>query len=270
MTEPSQSNPKQPVVRYKDGQSSQGHDAVLVEEPLEIRIDCNPIAITMRTPGDDTSLALGFLLSEGLIGGVADVGRIVETSEDGSKLINVFPTESRLSAIAQAAIRRGTIISSSCGVCGRQQIDDLLERCPPIESEPRIKADRIVRAVHSLDSSQTLFSETGGAHCAAILSADLDQLAVAEDVGRHNAVDKAVGRMLQRDDVGSPTILATSSRGSFDIVQKAIVARIPIVVCVSAVSSLAIELAERAAVTLVGFARDERFTCYSHPRRVIE
>lgn len=269
MTDPSQTNLKQTVVRYKDGQRSHAQDAVLIEEPLEIRLDCNPIAITMRTPGHDTALALGFLLSEGLIDGLNDVARVVETSEDGSTLINVFPTDARLSEIASRAIRRGTIISSSCGVCGRQQIDDLLARCPPIECELRIEADRVAAAIQSLDSAQTLFTETGGAHCAVILDEDLELLAVSEDVGRHNAVDKAVGHLLQNPSARAPAILATSSRGSFDIVQKAIVARIPVVLCVSAVSSLAIDLAQRAAVTLVGFARDNRFTCYTHERRVV-
>lgn len=272
------------VVRLRghDGAAETENDVVAVEEPLEIRVAGDPVAITMRTPGDDARLALGFLFAEGVVRGVEDVGTIAHCGRPGDEgfgnVIDVLPgpgvvlVEERV-----GATRRGTLTTSSCGVCGRRSIDDLLERCASFEPGPFVGAAAIREAIESLRTAQPTFTKTGGVHAAAAITADGTLLATAEDVGRHNAVDKVVGTLVQsrkiraRDEKGSDpfsTILAVSGRASFEIVQKAAVARIPIVAAVSAPSSLAVDLAARLGMTLVGFVRGGGMVVYAGRERV--
>jgi FdhD protein len=254
-------------------------DSVAEEQPLEIRLEGSPLAVTMRTPGDDVHLALGFLFAEGVLASRADVGRIDVgvTTEAGlpSNLVDVHPAEGRsFDASRVAGMARGTLTTASCGVCGRRTIGDLLARFGTVTEGPVVPADLIVRSVQALRSAQPRFSATGGVHGAAAFDADGRLLVAAEDVGRHNAVDKVVGALLTwhlvgRDAVRTPPpLLVVSGRVSFEMVQKAAAAKIPIVAGVSAPTTLACELATGSGMTLVGFVRGERFNVYAHEERI--
>jgi FdhD protein len=248
-------------------------DLIAVEEPLEIRVASEPVSITMRTPGEDAKLALGFLYAEGIVRSLADVGTVSHCGRPGDEgygnAIEVTPASGAKLPLERAdAARRGTLTTAACGVCGRRQIDDLLARVPTIAIEARVSAALVASGPVRLREQQRNFSDTGGVHAAIALAADGKMLAAHEDVGRHNAVDKVVGELLLTNRLGVAALLMVSGRSSFEIVQKAAMARIPIVASVSASSSLAIDLAQKAGITLVGFARGEGFNVYTHPERL--
>lgn len=252
-------------------------DVLSVEEPLEIRVAGEPVAVTMRTPGADRELALGFLFAEGIVSRLGDVGRIAHCGRPGSEgygnAMDVLPSPgTALDPDRLRATKRGTLTSSACGVCGREQIDDLKRRCAPVPDGTSVPATLIYRTMEALQSHQAIFAETGGVHGVAICDREGEMLACFEDVGRHNAVDKAVGRLVfagwpDGADV-QPAMLAVSGRASFEIVQKAAVARIPIIAAVSAPTSLAVDLARETNITLLGFVREDRFSIYSGENRI--
>ncbi len=246
-------------------------DAVAVEEPLEIRISGETLAITMRTPGADRELVLGFLLAEGVIARGSDVSTIAHCGKVGTEE-RENTIEVTLAPGVRAPIdletgqlaRRGTIVSSACGVCGRRSIDDLFARAAPLSELATLEPNVVAAAVARLREHQPIFAETGGCHAASLVRFDGAHVATFEDVGRHNAVDKVIGSQVRAGTLPlADHMLVVSGRSSFEIVQKAVAARIPIVVSVSAASSLAIDLARRANVLLCGFARDDRLTIYS-------
>ncbi len=267
------------VVRARPGmERSRLPDAVAVEEPLEIRVDGETIATTMRTPGRDAELALGFLLAEGLIAGPSDVGGVAHCARpDDQGRGNVIDVRSagghRIDVERVLEGRRWAPTSSACGVCGRRTIEDLLTRVPRAEPR-RVSAELAARAVAELGASQPAFAHTGGLHAAAIRGPDGALLAAAEDVGRHNAVDKAVGSLLSRRLLGKGqagpalSVLAVSGRASFEIVQKAAMARIACVASVSAPSSLAVDLARSAGIVLLGFVRGGGWNAYAGEERL--
>jgi len=253
-------------------------DDVAVEEPLEIRVAGDALAVTMRTPGADRELALGFLYAEGVIRSLDDVGSVAHCGrpgEDGfGNVIDVLPGAGVVLAPERVAgTRRGTLTTAACGVCGRLTIEDLIARCAPVADDARVEATALARFVRSMRDRQVLFARTGGVHAAALFPAaasDDAPLFVREDVGRHNAVDKLVGALIfARALPASGRALIVSGRTSFEIVQKAAVAGIPIVASVSAPSSLAIDLAARMNVTLVAFLRGESMSVYSAPERIV-
>jgi len=244
-------------------------DDVAVEEPLEIRVAGDPLAITMRTPGDDRELALGFLYAEGVIASVDDVGSVAHCGRVGEEgfgnVIDVLPGPGI--ALAPERIqgsRRGTVVSSSCGVCGRLSIDDLAERCVPLDADGTIAAADIAALVAAMRGGQRVFARTGGVHAAALFDLAGKLLVLREDIGRHNAVDKLVGwALLARRLPLSDCILMVSGRTSFEILQKAVMAGVPVVCAVSAPSTLAVSVAREFGITLIGFLRDERFNVYT-------
>lgn len=247
---------------------------LVVEEPLDIRISDETLAVTMRTPGHDLELALGFLFSEGVITSASDVSSATHCAKSEESKANTFeivlapgvkpPIDPESGMLA----KRGTLISSACGVCGRASIDDLLARVAPLPSEGEAVArDVVTKAVASLRDRQPLFQRTGACHAASLVTFDGDHVATFEDVGRHNAVDKVVGHCLRNGLLPlSRHVLLVSGRSSFEIVQKAVAARIPVVASVSAATSLAVDLARRANLTLCGFVRDGRVTVYTGAR----
>ncbi|HVP62522.1 MAG TPA: formate dehydrogenase accessory sulfurtransferase FdhD [Myxococcaceae bacterium] len=257
-------------------------DVVAVEEPLEIRLAGDTVAITMRTPGADHALAAGFLLSEGIIRSVDDLGTVSHcgrTDEEGyGNALDVLPAPGvQLSWERVTASRRGTLTSAACGVCGREQIDDLLARIVPLGEAPPVDSTLVASAPDRLRAAQRAFERTGGTHAAMVLAADGTVLAVHEDVGRHNAVDKVVGALVLAGVIGPcrtpspgprPALLVVSGRSSFEMVQKAAMARIPVLASVGAASSLAVDLAERAGVALATFVRGGSFNLYTHGRRI--
>ena len=244
-------------------------DRLVVEEPLEIRLDSEPWLTTMRTPGYDEELALGLLFAEGLVDSRADVLSVrpcPKQKENSADTLDV--------SWAQPGVDerkpRATLMSSSCGVCGRVQIDDLLQRYGPVKQDARFSAADIFGMTGKLRQAQRNFEHTGGIHAAAVVNPAGSFQVVREDIGRHNAVDKSFGRLLL-DDALPPTAsaLLVSGRCSFEITQKAWRAGIEVVVSISAASSLAVEMAERAGMTLIGFARESGFNLYTGGERII-
>lgn len=235
-------------------------DVVAVEEPLEIRIGGEPVAVTMRTPGDDEELALGFCLTEGLRPESARVpddlaANTVEVTAPGFDL---------------ARLRRNFYTSSSCGVCGKGAIEAVQVASPRVESDLRVPEAVVVELPDRLLDAQRAFALTGGLHATGLFSAAGELLCLREDVGRHNAMDKVVGWAFGEGLVPlERQILCVSGRLSFELVQKAAVAGCPVLVAVGAASSLAIELAEDRGVTLCGFVRGGRMTVYSKPWRIV-
>ena len=250
------------------------HDLAVAEEPLEIRLDGAPFVVTMRTPGADRELAAGFLLAEQIIDGPDDLGAIehcTDTDAAGAgNVVNVtLSREASMRAVTLLARRRLVTTTSACGVCGRQSIDDLMRGIRPIESSWSVPRSVIGTLPDRLRAAQSAFDRTGGLHAAGLFDRAGVLTSVAEDVGRHNAVDKVVGSQLliERFPLGD-RVLFVSGRTSFEIVQKAVAARIPVVAAVSAPSSLAIELARDAHVALLGFVRGGTFNIYACPERI--
>lgn len=250
-------------------------DTVAAEEPLEIRVqpaegDAQQVAVTMRTPGGDFELAVGFLFTEGLIA-PGDVRRVAYCDE--------LPGEEQRYNVVSVTIerpfdadrlRRNFYATSSCGVCGKAALDDIEVRCAPVAGGPEVSADVLRSLPDRLRQAQKIFDRTGGLHAAGLFRPDGTLVTAREDVGRHNAVDKVIGEMVLAERVPlADHVLQVSGRLSFEIVQKAAVAGVPLVSAVSAPSSLAIDAAERFGMTLVGFVRDDRMNVYAHPERVV-
>lgn len=250
-------------------------DWVVVEEPLETRAqgpgqDPVSVAVTMRTPGHDAELAVGFLHTEGLIAGRDELAAIpAERSGRSKKLCNVITIKINRH-FDSGSLRRNFFATSSCGLCGKATLDQLMTRCPPIPAGPEIDREVIIRLPEALRDAQRVFDRTGGLHAAGLFDLEGRLIALREDVGRHNAVDKIVGRALL--DGATPLsrqILLVSGRIGFEIVQKAAVAGIPILCAVSAPTSLSVETANKVGMTLVGFLRGDSFNAYTHYERII-
>ncbi|GMV19971.1 MAG: sulfurtransferase FdhD [Polyangiaceae bacterium] len=262
------------VRHHADGGSETLEESIVVEEPLELRISGDTFAITMRTPGHDRELAAGLLLSEGLIASAADLGGMAHCGRPGDEgygnTLDVTAAPGTvLDGERVALARRGTLMSASCGVCGRRSIDDLMARVGPIEDATRFERAVLAELTARLRAEQPVFARTGGLHAAGVADARGNWLVVREDVGRHNAVDKVVGRLLL--DGALPArgqLLVVSGRTSFEIVQKAVVAGFPAVVAVSAPTSMAVATAKRAGLTLLGFSRPGAFNVYSGAERI--
>jgi FdhD protein len=262
------------VVRIEAGRLAHRRDVAAREEPLEIRFGGSPFVVIMRTPGSDRELAAGFLLSERIVARAEEIASIqhctAREARDSGNVLNVWLTGDAAARAAMAlAHRRVVTANSSCGVCGRRSIDDLLGNVRRIESAWTLSPGLIAGMPATLRAAQATFDETGGLHAAGVFDRNGVLVASAEDVGRHNAVDKVIGRELLLDRIPlSDRVLFVSGRTSFEIVQKAVVAGVPIVAAVSAPSSLAIELARDANVTLLGFVRGDACNIYSGAHRI--
>ena len=261
------------VTALPGGAREDRDDELAVEEPLELRIDGETLATTMRTPGADERLALGLLFTEGLIAGPEDVGTLAPCGRPGGEGYgNVLDVRAaggaRIVPERVLQSRRHLPGSSACGVCGRASIKELLQRCTPLPPGAPLPAALVRHAIDALAAHQPVFRATGGTHAVLALDREGAVLAAFEDVGRHNACDKVIGELLLRGTLAQAAVLAVSGRASFEIVQKAAVARIPVVASVSAPTSLAVELATLVGLTLVGFVRDGRGNVYSCPERL--
>lgn len=256
------------IIRCREGQAAaEALDQLAIEEPLEIRVGGTPVAVTMRTPGADMELAAGFLLSEGLVRESADIASIVHCHEPGGEnVVNVLLEGS--TPLDLSRLTRHVFASSSCGVCGKASIEAVHQNFPPIHSSLSVNA----RLLHALPArmreAQAEFARTGGIHAAAVFDQSGDLKVLREDVGRHNAVDKVLGWGLLHGAKFDQHILLVSGRASFEILQKALASRIPIVCAISAPSSLAVEFARDSGQTLAGFLRNEGMNLYAGAERV--
>lgn len=261
-----------PIERWSESSRLSAEDSVVAEEPLEIRVNDVPLAVTMRTPGDDEALAVGFLASEGILRNSDDLFDITRCAEpeqpDQFNIVTAYVASERLPA--GLGSDRHRYATSSCGLCGRASIDAVREmalaRVVPISIEARV----IYSLPDAMREAQLLFSRTGGLHAAALFDRHGRIQVIAEDIGRHNAVDKVLGRSLLGGDwPPAERILLVSGRAGFEIVQKACVAGVPIVCSVSAPSSLAIQLARETGVTLIGFLRGMSMNVYTGAQWII-
>ncbi|MDQ6891288.1 MAG: formate dehydrogenase accessory sulfurtransferase FdhD [Acidobacteriota bacterium] len=272
----------QPVrVRAVEGAGqTEREDALAVEEPLEIRLrdaeagEVRTFAITMRTPGQDEALAAGLLFAEGVLASrddLLDLSRPSDPRIDPELAANVLVATLSPQASGRAEkLRRGTVIGSACGVCGKTSIENVIPSDrPPLVSGLDVRPETLYALPGRLRERQSIFSRTGGLHAGALFDGSGMIGAIAEDIGRHNATDKLVGGAFLSGELPlDGRILMVSGRAGFEIVQKAFAAGIPIVASVSAPSSLAVELADAGGVTLVGFLRGERFNVYTHANRI--
>ncbi|MBX2810839.1 MAG: formate dehydrogenase accessory sulfurtransferase FdhD [Myxococcales bacterium] len=249
---------------WENGHTELGLDHLVREEPLEIRVNGAPVAVLMRTPGEDRDLVLGFLLTENIVGGWDEVRSVrpcadAENDEGESHVMQVV-LEPHVE-FDLARFRRNLYASSSCGICGRASIEAVMTTAPPLRSAVRIEPRLIPALVDTMRVAQPVFDLSGAVHAAAAFDHSGACLVVREDIGRHNAVDKVIGHQATRDC--SVDVLVVSGRVSFEIVQKALAARIPWVVGVSAPSALAVSMAQECGMGLVGFARGFRMVVYS-------
>lgn len=261
----------QEIVAWNGDVATSKQDLLTVEEPLEIRFAGFSVAVTMRTPGNDFDLALGFLFTEGVIHAREDVASTAYCVADGvsqGNIVNVNPTHPGL--VDPRRWQRNFFSTSSCGICGKASIDTIHQQASPIQSQAQIAHTVLYQLDKQLRAAQEVFSQTGGLHAAGLFDLDGGLVTLREDVGRHNAVDKVIGDALQRGGLPlQQSVLVVSSRASFEVTQKAWMAGIPIVAAMSAPSSLAVDLARSANMTLIGFLRSSRCNIYSGASRVV-
>lgn len=272
-TDPDDPSVLLPRVLWTEQRSRQGNDEVVVEEPLEIRIGGVPVAVVMRTPGHDEQLALGFLATEGVLDDPAQIRSIRHCTvvDDPAAENNVIVATLHDNVeVDLAALRRNFYASSSCGLCGKATIDQVMRRCTVLDDPLRVPVTLLHSLPAKLREAQTVFARTGGLHAAGLFTAYGDPLVVREDVGRHNAVDKVVGWALSQGRLPlSGHILMVSGRVSYEITLKAVAAGIPMIAAVSAPSSLAVDLAVRSGLTLAAFVRGGTLSAYACPERIV-
>jgi len=260
------------VVKVRDHGASECLDHLAVEEPLEIRLGGISLTVTMRTPGEDEELVAGFLFSEGIIVGADDLDVIAryrgpDSDPDDANVMNVILKGDM--RVARDRLRRNFVASSSCGLCGKATIEAIRATLPPVQSNLIISVERLKRLGAAMQDAQSTFEKTGGLHAAGLFDADGRMIVLREDIGRHNAVDKVIGhQVLARAVPLDRHVLMVSGRVSFEIMQKALTARIPVIAAVSAPSSMAVQMALAADMTLIGFARNGGFNLYSGAHRV--
>jgi FdhD protein len=264
-----------PVLRIRGALHTTRPDTVAAEEPLEIRLAGTPLAVTMRTPGDDFDLVHGFLATEGVISGAEDIAGLRycdSVDPDGRNTYNVVDVDLAPGVpVPDTGLERNFYTSSSCGVCGKASIDAIRTktRFDVAADEVRLPLAALLALPDRLRAAQQVFDKTGGLHAAALFGTDGELTVLREDVGRHNAVDKVIGERLRNSRLPlSGGVLMVSGRASFELTQKAAMAGIPVLAAVSAPSSLAVELAREVGITLVGFLRGDGCNVYARPERI--
>jgi len=271
VVKPSRSIDLTQVSEWQEGDLRRFQDYLVAEEPLEIRVAGAPLTVTMRTPGHDLELAAGFLFTEGLIQRREQINSLTEgTAEKPEAAGNLVQVELAGTEFERERMQRNFFVASSCGICGKASIDAIRVRgIAPPNPAFRLDPDVLCGLPGKLRAAQTIFGRTGGLHAAGLFSAEGELIIVREDVGRHNAVDKVVGWALREGRLPlSECALMVSGRGGFEIIQKALVAGVPLVASVSAPSGLAVRLARELGLTLVGFLRGRRFLIYSGEQRL--
>lgn len=262
------------ITRWEGALSTKNKDTVVVEEPLEIRINGESLSMTMRTPGDDFALTAGFLLTEGIIQSADEINSMAycQDPQDASlqNIVNVYLPENWQGDSDPAQWDRRFTATSSCGLCGKTSLEGVRRKVEPLAvSTFQVRAETITSLSDRMREAQKVFAKTGGLHAAALFDAEGRLIALREDIGRHNAVDKLIGAEALEDRMPlEERIMMVSGRTSFEIMQKVAVARVPILCAVSAPSSLAVELAHELNITLIGFLRGDTMNVYSAEERI--
>lgn len=273
MSDPGVRAVERKIIRYRGGTGEVKSDSITVEEPLEIRVDGTSVAVVMRTPGDDLDLTRGFLLTEGLVKQPSDIFEISQCPSQESvtgigNVVDVLLTNP--STVDLKSLSRNVYTSSSCGICGRATLESVFQQFPPIESDLAINPIILGKLSDKLRNAQQTFAQTGGLHASALFDTEGNLLLLREDVGRHNALDKVIGKEWQAGNTPmGDRLLLVSGRVSFELMQKALCAGIPFVVGISAPSSLAIDCAKEGNQTLIGFLRGETMNVYAHAERLL-
>ena len=270
--EPEERQPSRPVRlrrREKDGTWAEREDVVACEEPLEIRVEGRSVAVVMRTPGHDEELAAGFLVSEGVVRQPRDLLEISQCPVAADSKGNVVDVLLGGAVVNWDSLTRHVFSASSCGLCGKTSLDSVFQQFPNVTADWRVDAGLLCALPEKLRAAQATFETTGGLHACAVFDLEGNLIISREDVGRHNALDKVLGwALLQGLLPLDRHVLLLSGRVSFEMMQKALAAGIPLVAAISAPSSLAVAFAERSGQTLAGFLRGEMMNLYAHPQRV--
>lgn len=258
-----------PVIRYKDSRRSAVNDVIPMEEPLEIFVDDRPFHVTMRLPGEEIPLAVGLCFSEGIISSMDDLAGANYCSDVSANKINVYLSDTRKNDSTLDFTSRRSLTYSSCGICGGDMVKDIHKSVGKIEKGLTVEFSMLARLQKAIEEKQEVFRATGGTHCAGIFDGDGRLLSFSEDVGRHNALDKAIGKVLLARQIGEAAIAILSSRLSYEMVQKAARLGVAVLAGASGATSLAVDLAGTVNLTLIGFLRGNRGNVYACPERVV-
>lgn len=256
------------VLRSKNGDLESDSLTLIAEEPLMIRIDEKPYAVVMRTPGEERSHAAGFCLGEGIIDSVDDLHTVGYDEHSNPNVVDVWLRPARRNQIPGVLRRKSFVSQTSCGICGKRMIEDIYQKLTPAENGFEIDSDRVFDCVSSLSEKQKFYQTTRGSHAALILDGELEVVAFAEDVGRHNALDKAIGKALISGQLSNARVLVLSSRNSHELVQKAARAHIPVMVSHSRPTTLAVEMAKALNMTLVFPEKDSALVIVAGEQRI--
>lgn len=254
---------------YHDGNRSQLKQELIIEEPLSIRVDGKPYSVVMRTPGDEIEHVAGFCLVEGLVDQPEDIASLGFCTEEGTNVATVILTDSRRQKVADLLERKGFVSQTSCGICGKEVIKDLQQILKPMESTFRATAQCVIECAENLPSYQKLYEKTNSAHAAMIFDSDLHPLSFAEDVGRHNALDKAIGKVFMNHNLPDAVFALMSSRLSYELVQKAARARVQILIGISRPTALAVELARSVNMTIACIKKKELMVFCGEERLIL-
>ena len=241
---------------------------LIMEEPLSIRIEGKPYSVVMRTPGDEMAHAAGFCLAEGIVDTIDDIGVIACCDDINPNVVTITLKKSRKEKISELLDRRSFMSQTSCGICGKEIIDELFQRVPPLSSQVQIDPEKAQRLSKNLFQLQPLRDTTHASHAAALYSREYELLSVAEDVGRHNALDKAVGKLFLKGRLDQASLLILSSRISYELVQKAARARIPVIFAISRPTSLAVEIATKLNMTIASLAKNSGLFIFCGEHRI--
>jgi FdhD protein len=241
---------------------------LIQEEPLSIRIQGQPYAVVMRTPGDEPAHVAGFCLAEGIVDSPDDVGTIASCEGEATNVVTLTVNAIRLTAITGVLERRGFVSQTSCGICGKELVEDLSQIIKPVPEGPPIDLEKAYHCLETLKEHQSLYRKTRASHAAAIYSSNFEYLSLAEDVGRHNALDKAIGKLFLKRTLDQAGVLILSSRISYELVQKAARAKIPFIMAASRPTALAVELADSLNMTLASPSRGSGINVYCGSRRL--
>ncbi len=256
------------ILRHEGKGTSSAKLDLIQEEPLSIRIQGQPYAVVMRTPGDEPAHVAGFCLAEGIVDCPDDVGTIASCDGDATNVVTLTVNPIRLTAIKGVLERRGFVSQTSCGICGKELVEDLSQIVKPLPDGPPIDLERAYQCLENLKEHQTLYRKTRASHAAAIYSAAFELLSLAEDVGRHNALDKAIGKLFLRRILHQAGVVILSSRISYELVQKAARAKIPFILAASRPTALAVELADSLNMTLASPSKGSGINVYCGSRRL--